>query len=162
MKEIPFIPRLNDFSCGMANDVLSNSQTHLPINQRIATHLPYTANVSFLLNGIEHDKLMKFYVDNQSKYFLCKMTLLDSKLKPYQCLFASAPIIIPKMGNHDAWTTKQINTGKADTKNCYYESHWQMFVYVPDTFEQDVKIVDDYQYITNDPFVDFTFGDRNA
>ncbi len=144
---------------GIADDVIRPDAQELPINQRLDSHQAYTANVSCVVNGDNHDVLMQFYQDNKTAFISVNMTIEDSSMRDYRCLFATAPTIKPLGGSHNKWNNEQILKGGQDVKNWWYQSDFTLIVYVPHRTKQDKEVIKNYLETSQDSFIGYTIKD---
>ncbi len=160
MNKFPFCPTLNNFSVGIADDVIRPNAQDLPIKQRLDSHLPYSVDISCVLKGDNHDKLMQFYQENKTAYILVSMTLEDSKMRDYRCLFATAPTVKCLSSYHDkAWDKDSIINGNSDTTKAIYQTDFKLVAYVPHREKKDKQVLEEYQKISNDDFVGYHITD---
>lgn len=158
MVQIPFIPKLSNYSTEIADDVTSATSGSLPMRQREYAHQPYTVTVSFFLNGTQHDQLMQMWRDNAAYYVGLQLKLEDSTLRWYDCLFTDAPEVALRGGDHPEWLNTHVNGAPVDNSKSYYESSWTFYVKVPQRRAQDLAVVSAYEMNTKDPFRGYIFG----
>ncbi len=160
MNKFPFCLTLNSFSVGIADDVIRPNAQHLPIKQRLDTHLPYSVDVSCVLKGDKQDELMQFYQDNKTAYILVSMTLEDSKMREYKCLFVTAPTVKCLSSYHDKeWETEHIVEGNSDTTKAIYQTDLKLVAYVPHREKEDEQVIKSYLETSQDSFVGYTIKD---
>lgn len=157
MIKIPFVPQRQTYGVALPNDVITASYSAMPIAQRLNTNLPYTVDISFILNGINHDILLDLWRANKAEFVEIQLRLEDSQLRWYECLFIDSPQIVPLLGYHQPWTVDQINDGGADTANCYYESTWQVVARQPHRAVLDEQIVSTFEANHPERFPSFNF-----
>lgn len=140
LPQLPFVPRLKSYSFGITDDVIRTKFGTLPQLIRLDSRLPYSVSVDFLLNGVEHDTLMQFWQTHKTAWFNVMLTLEDSTLKPYPCLFADSPTI-ESVGGVSEWSDADIGLGKCDTHRQHYQSKWELIAMQPYRLETDLAII---------------------
>lgn len=156
MQQLRFIPLLNGYSPTFDEDVLRSALGDLPQIQRLNTRLPYLVKVDFELNGVEHDELMAFWQAHKAHVFQVQMTIEDSELRWYDCLFEGAPTITPVGGKTD-WKSEDINLGTCDTHRHHYKSSWQLIALQRYRLEEDLAILAAFEATSKDPFAKYDY-----
>ena len=144
MPKFPLTPRLINYTIGLPNEVWQSHFNGLPIRQRHATHNAYTAQVSFVLNGRDHDRLMAFYQAYRGDFIEVVLTLDDSKPKPYTALIVGDVVITP-LGTRHTPTPSEILAGTANTKGAYYQTDLTLMVQIPTDKDGDKALVENYE-----------------
>lgn len=159
MIQIPYVPKLSSYVTAQADDVASAKSANLPMRQRVYAHQPYTAIVSFLLNGAQHDELMQIWRDNAAMPVQLQLKVEDSTLRWYECMFTEAPAVEYRGGDHPEWLNTHVNGAPVDNSQSYYESFWTFDVRAPHRRAQDLAVVSAYEMSTKDPFRGYIFGE---
>lgn len=144
MIKLPFIPRIVGYSLALPDEVWHAKADQLPLRGRKAVNLYYTVNVSFILNGSDHDRLMAFYETHRADFVEVVLVLDDSQPKPYTALFGGEVSITP-LGVRHTPTPAEILAGTADTSGAYYETHLTLIVATPTDTKADKMTVDNYE-----------------
>lgn len=144
MIKFPFIPRLVGYSVALPDEVWHAKADHLPLRGRKAVNLYYSVQVSFILNGRDHDRLMAFYNAHRADFVEVVLVLDDSQPKPYTALFGGEVSITP-LGTRHTPTPAEILTGTADTSGAYYETHLTLVVATPTDTKADKALVEHYE-----------------
>lgn len=144
MIKLPFIPRLNGYSVALPDEVWHAKADQLPLRSRKAVNLHYTVNVSFILNGTDHDHLMSFYESHRADFVEVVLVLDDSQPKPYTALFGGEVAITP-LGTRHTPTPAEILAGTADTSGAYYETRLTLIVATPTDTKADKALVESYE-----------------
>lgn len=144
MIKLPFIPRLVGYSVALPDEVWHAKADQLPLRSRKAVNLHYTAQVSFVLNGTDHDRLMSFYESHRADFVEVVLVLDDSQPKPYTALFGGEVSITP-LGTRHTPTPAEILTGTADTSGAYYETRLTLVVATPTDTKADKMTVESYE-----------------
>ncbi len=160
MNKFPFCLTLNNFSVGIADDVIRPNAQDLPIKQRLDSHLPYSVDCSCILTGDKHDELMQFYQDNKTAYILVSMTLEDSKMREYRCLFVTAPTVKCLSSYHNKeWSKDNIINGNSDTSQAIYQTDFKLVAYIPHREKQDEQVIKSYLETSQDSFTGYKILD---
>lgn len=144
MIKLPFIPRLVGYSVALPDEVWHAKADHLPLRSRKAVNLYYSVQVSFILNGTDHDRLVTFYETHRADFVEVILVLDDSKPKPYTALFGGEVSITP-LGTRHTPTPAEILTGTADTAGAYYETHLTLIAATPTDTKADKALVENYE-----------------
>lgn len=135
------LPRLENFTPQLADDVITASFGSMPPTQRLNTNLPYRVTLSFRLKGLEHDMLMEFWKDNAYLYVQLKMVIEDSEERWYDCVFADAPTVTTLGGLRAPVTPEEVLNGDADTEHAVYESTWTVVARAAQRAQLDEDVV---------------------